>query len=166
MIISYSITTSYIEPKFAEEPILGVNGAFKYERDVYMLPHLAFPAQEQQLTSIATTIACKAVLDVGSIALHVSEATRSWRKRRDEYDVDEENGDEDSSGMRTPAARTIARKTRRVCWRVRHGQYISEGVSAVLRVTETLGSCTIRRDEYDVDEEDGGEDDSDKYAGE
>jgi hypothetical protein len=27
-IISYSTTTSYIEPKFAEEPILGVNGAF------------------------------------------------------------------------------------------------------------------------------------------
>jgi hypothetical protein len=28
MIISYSTTTSYIEPKFAQEPILGVNGTF------------------------------------------------------------------------------------------------------------------------------------------
>jgi hypothetical protein len=68
--------------------------------------------------------------------------------------------------MRTPAARTIARKTRRVCWRARHGQYIGElhdVVSTALRVTETVGSCTMRRDEYDVDEEDGGED---EYAGE
>jgi len=33
-------------------------------------------------------------------------------------------------------------------------------VSATLRVTETLGSCTIQSDEYDVNERASGEDDS------
>jgi len=33
-------------------------------------------------------------------------------------------------------------------------------VSATLRVTESLGSCTIQSDEYDVNEGAGGEDDS------
>jgi len=33
-------------------------------------------------------------------------------------------------------------------------------VSAALRVTETPGSCGIHSDEYDVNEDAGGEDDS------
>ena len=33
-------------------------------------------------------------------------------------------------------------------------------VSAALRVTETLGSCRKQSDEYDVNEDAGGEDDS------
>jgi len=33
-------------------------------------------------------------------------------------------------------------------------------VSTALRVTETLGSCRIHSDEYDVNEDAGGKDDS------
>jgi hypothetical protein len=35
-------------------------------------------------------------------------------------------------------------------------------VSAALRATETVGRSTIRRNEYDVDEDAGGEDDSEE----
>jgi hypothetical protein len=33
-------------------------------------------------------------------------------------------------------------------------------VSAAVRVTETAGSCAVQRDEYDVNADAGGEDDS------
>jgi hypothetical protein len=37
-------------------------------------------------------------------------------------------------------------------------------VSVAFRVTETVGNCTIQRDEYAVSEDAGGEDDSEKDA--
>ena len=46
---------------------------------------------------------------------------------------------------------------------VRRGEYhgeLCDKFSATLRVTETLGSCTIHSEEYDVNEGASGEDDS------
>jgi len=46
--------------------------------------------------------------------------------------------------------------------RIRRGAKIGELceiVSAALREADTVGSCTIRRKEYDVDEDTGGVDD-------
>jgi len=46
--------------------------------------------------------------------------------------------------------------------RIRRGEKIGELreiVNTALRGTDTVGSCTIRRDEYDVDEDTGGVDD-------
>jgi hypothetical protein len=65
--------------------------------------------------------------------------------------------------MRTPGGRTIASRTHRVSWRVRRDEYDGEFcdmVSSTLRV-QTPGCCTIQCDEYDVDEDTGGEDDCD-----
>ena len=56
-----------------------------------------------------------------------------------------------------------ASKTRRGRLRVGRGEYDGElydMVSAALRVTETPGSCRIHSDEYDVNEDASGENDS------
>ena len=58
-----------------------------------------------------------------------------------------------------------ASKTQRGRYRVGRGEYdgkLCDMVNAALRVTETPGSCRIHSDEYDVNEDAGGEDDS-KY---
>jgi len=67
--------------------------------------------------------------------------------RRDEYDVDEDGG-EDDAGSPDDREEDVARRS--TCF-VR--------LLAQLAKCQTVGSCTIRRDEYDVDE-DGSEDDT------
>ena len=80
----------------------------------------------------------------------MSETKESWQIRHDAMSTTTMR----RIAMRTPAARTIG---------VGCGEYdgeLCDMVSAALRVTETPGSLRILSDEYDVNEDAGGEDDS------